>query len=376
MQSYIVDYIRTPFAHYNCVLQATELGAHAINTLMARNPPLSYEDIDDVILGCRNMMRGNIARETALLSGLSVIIPGITVNRSCASGIDAVAVASRQITANEADMIIAGGIECMMTGEDASLSPTFANPELLKKYGALSSPELAECVADEYAISRVDQDKFTLCSLQRAALAQKSGRLAKEMTPIEMSQKGGEALKIDQDARLRKITLRELAQLPTPFRKNGTVTAGNSAAPCNGAAVLLLVSETALKKYDLIPMARVVGAAAAAVPPRIMGIGTVPASLKLMARLGMTISDFDIIEINEDYAAHALASIRCLQLRDDAQHVNPNGGSLAYGYASSATGVRLAGEAAAELQHQGAKRALVTMCAEGGQGIALALEHA
>jgi acetyl-CoA acyltransferase len=259
---------------------------------------------------------------------------------------------------------------------DTTIGWRFVNPLMKEKYGIESMPETAECVADEYNISREDQDAFALRSQQRAGAAQKAGRFTKEITGVSIPQKKGDALLIDKDEQMRPdTTLDGLKKLPTPFKKNGTVTAGNASGLNDGAAALLVVSETALKKYKLKPIARVLGAATAGVPPRIMGIGPAPASLKLMERLNLKISDFDVIELNEAFASQALAVLRSLKLPDDAAHVNPNGGAIALGHPLGASGARLVGTAALELNLRQAKRALATMCIGVGQGIALALER-
>jgi 3-oxoadipyl-CoA thiolase len=399
MNAYIVDYIRTPFGRYGGVLsnvRTDDLGAHVIRALMQRNNTINREDIDDVILGCANQAgedNRNVARMSALLSGLSVIVPGTSINRLCGSSLDALAIAARQIKTGEADVLIAGGVESMTRAPfvmgkaqgafsrqaeifDTTIGWRFVNPVMKEKYGIESMPETAECVADEYGVARDDQDAFAYRSQQRAAAAQKIGRLAKEIAPISIPQKKGDAIVIDKDEQPRPdTTLEALKKLPTPFKKNGTVTAGNSSGINDGAAALLLVSESALKKYKLKPLARVLGCAVAGVPPRIMGIGPAPASIKLMERLKLKISDFDVIELNEAFASQALAVLRSLKLPDDAEHVNPNGGAIALGHPLGASGARLAGTAVLELHARSAKRALATMCIGVGQGIALALER-
>jgi acetyl-CoA acyltransferase len=399
MDAYIADYIRTPFGRYGGVLASVrpdDLGAHVIRELMKRNASLGAEDIDDVIMGCANQAgedNRNVARMSALLSGLSMVVPGVTINRLCGSGLEAVAIAARQIKAGEADVLIAGGTESMTRAPfalpkanaafpraqeiyDTTIGWRFVNPLMKEKYGIESMPETAECVADEYDVSREDQDAFAYQSQQRAAAAQKAGRFAKEIIGVSIPQKKGEALLIDKDEQPRPDTTYEgLKKLPTPFKKNGTVTAGNSSGINDGAAALLVVSERALKKYKLKPIARVLGAATAGVPPRIMGIGPAPASLKLVERLGVKVSDFDVIELNEAFASQALAVLRSLKLPDDASHVNPNGGAIALGHPLGASGARLVGTAALELAQVKGKRALATMCIGVGQGISLALER-
>ncbi len=399
MEAYIVDYIRTPFGRYGGALSGIrpdDLGAHVIKALMQRNSQLGREDIDDVIFGCANQAgedNRNVARMSALLAGLSPIVPGVTINRLCGSGLEAIAIAARQIKAGEADVLIAGGVESMTRAPfampkadaafprmqeiyDTTIGWRFINPLMQEKYGTLSMPETAECVADEYDISREDQDKFALRSQQRAAKAQKAGRFKQEIISISVAQKKGETLIIDKDEQMRPdTTLEGLKKLPTPFKKNGTVTAGNSSGINDGAAALLIASGAAVKKLKLKPVARVLGSAVAGVPPRVMGIGPAPASLKLMERLNLKISDFDVIELNEAFASQALACLRSLKLADDAALVNPNGGAIALGHPLGASGARLAGTAALELGLNKSNRALVTMCIGVGQGIALALER-
>ncbi|MES2905893.1 MAG: 3-oxoadipyl-CoA thiolase [Pseudomonadota bacterium] len=400
MEAYIVDYIRSPFGRYGGALASVrpdDLGAHVIKALMQRNVSLGREDIEDVIFGCANQAgedNRNVARMSALLSGLSVVVPGTTVNRLCGSGLEAVAIAARQIKAGEADVLIAGGTESMtrapfaMPKADAAFPRTqeifdttigwrFVNPKMKEKYGIESMPETAECVADEYNVSREDQDAFALRSQQRADAAHKAGRFRQEISALEIPQKKGAPLVADHDEQMRpSTTLDGLTKLPTPFKKNGTVTAGNASSINDGAAALLIVSEKSLKKYNLKPIARVLGAATAGVPPRVMGIGPAPASLKLMDRLNLKISDFDVIELNEAFASQALAVLRSLKLADNAEHVNPNGGAIALGHPLGASGARLVGTAALELTLRQQKRALATMCIGVGQGIALALERA
>ncbi len=394
--AYIVDYIRTPFGRYGGALSAVrpdDMAAHVIRALMQRTA-LGREDIDEVILGCANQAgedNRNVARMASLLGGLSPVVPAVTVNRLCGSGLDAVAIAARQIKCGEADLIVAGGVESMsrapyVVGKaapafsrdqqmfDTTLGWRFVNPIMERLYGTLSMPETAECVADEYDISRETQDAFALRSQERAAKAQKSGAFAKEIAALEIPVKNG-VQSIADDEQLRATSLEGLAKLPTPFRLNGTVTAGNASSLNDGAAAVLVCSEAALQKYNLTPVARILGAATAGVPPRIMGIGPAPATLKLMERLQLTIKDFDVIELNEAFAAQALAVTRSLKLPDDAAHVNAQGGAIALGHPLGASGARLVGTAARQLQDKGGKYALATMCIGVGQGIALAIER-
>jgi 3-oxoadipyl-CoA thiolase len=363
---------------------------------MARLPSVPATAIDDVIFGCANQAgedNRNVARMSALLAGLPAEVTGTTVNRLCGSGLDALAQAARMIRTGEAEVVIAGGVESMSRAPfvmgkateafsrqaeifDTTIGWRFINPLMKEKYGTDSMPETAENVAEEFQISREDQDAFALRSQLRAAAAQKNGRLDKEIAAVAVPQRKGDPIVVAKDEHPRETTLEKLAKLPTPFRKGGTVTAGNASGVNDGAAALLVASEAALEKYGLKPLARVVGAATAGVPPRIMGIGPVPATRKLMERLALKISDFDIIELNEAFAAQALAVTRQLGLPDDAEHVNPNGGAIALGHPLGMSGARLALTAALELKEQNARRALCTMCIGVGQGISLVLEAA
>lgn len=355
--AYIVDYCRTPFLRRPTRDSSAELASQIIAALVSRNPQLGRESIEDVILGSA-YGGGNVARDAALLAGLSPIVPGATVNRSCASGLEAVACAARKIAAGEAELVLAGGVETAGPSAASAL-----DPGLHDKYGNRSLPETSECVADEYAVSRADQDAYALRSHERAAAAQRDGRLAKE---IFSSQK---------DDLTQAASLRALSQMPTPFRKNGTVTQENRAQEANGAAALLIASEKALETYGFIPLARVAGVATAAVPPRIAGMAAVPAALKLLDRLDVPMDHFDLIELHEASAADSLAALRSLRLADDAAHVNRNGGAIALGHPAGASGVRLAGTAALRLQSGQAQHALVMMGARGGLGLAMALDR-
>ncbi|HXF55967.1 MAG TPA: acetyl-CoA C-acyltransferase, partial [Hyphomicrobiaceae bacterium] len=325
-------------------------------------------------------------------AGLPQEVPGVTVNRLCGSGLEALALAARAIGAGEAEVILAGGVESMSRAPfvmgkateafsrsaeiyDTTIGWRFVNPLMKAAHGVDSMPETAENVAADFQVTRTDQDTFALRSQMRTARAQKSGRLAKEIAPVTIPQRKAEPVVVSQDEHPRETTLEALARLPTPFRKEGgTVTAGNASGVNDGAAALLVASGDALEKYGLKPLARVIGAASAGVPPRIMGIGPVPATRKLMERLDLRIGDFDVIEINEAFAAQALAVLRQLGLPDDAEHVNPNGGAIALGHPLGMSGARLALTAALELAERNARRALCTMCIGVGQGIALALE--
>jgi 3-oxoadipyl-CoA thiolase len=396
-QAYLVSGVRTPIGRYAGALSSVrpdDLGAHVIRELMARHSGVPATAIDDVIFGCANQAgedNRNVARMATLLAGLPTDIPGATINRLCGSGLDALGQAARTIRAGEADVIIAGGVESMSrapfvmgkAGEafsrraeihDTTIGWRFVNPLMEKAYGIDSMPETAENVAEEFQISRADQDAFAVRSQARAAKAQKNGRLAREIAPVTIPQRKGDPVVVARDEHPRETSLEALAKLSTPFRKGGTVTAGNASGVNDGAAALLVASEAAVKRYGLEPLARVVGAATAGVPPRIMGIGPAPSSRKLMERLGLKITDFDVIELNEAFAAQGLAVLRELGLPDDAEHVNPNGGAIALGHPLGMSGARLALTAALELKERQAKRALCTMCIGVGQGISLALE--
>ncbi|MBC00804.1 MAG: 3-oxoadipyl-CoA thiolase [Rhodobacteraceae bacterium] len=398
--AYIVDYIRTPIGRFGGALSAVradDLGAAPIRALMARNAGVDWARVDDVIYGCANQAgedNRNVARMAALLAGLPVEVPGTTVNRLCGSGMDAVIMAARAVRTGEADLMIAGGVESMSRApfvmpkadtafsrkaeiHDTTIGWRFVNPVMKKQYGIDSMPETAENVAADYAIARADQDAFAVRSQERAVAAQENGRLAQEITPVTIPQRKGDPVIVEQDEHPRAgTTVEKLAKLATPFRDGGSVTAGNASGVNDGAAALLIASEEAVKAYGLTPIARVVGGAAAGVPPRVMGIGPVPASRKLMARLGLSISDFDVVELNEAFAAQGLAVLRELGLGDDCAHVNPNGGAIALGHPLGMSGARIVGTAALELSLRGGTRALSTMCIGVGQGIACAIEKA
>jgi acetyl-CoA acyltransferase len=398
--AFIVDYCRTAFGRFGGALSSVrpdDLGAVPIRALVARNKGLDPAAIDEVIYGCANQAgedNRNVARMSALLAGLPVSVPGTTINRLCGSGLDAVAMAARQIKTGEADLIIAGGVESMSRApfvmpkaesafsrhaeiHDTTIGWRFVNPSMRDAYGVDSMPETGENVAEQFGISRADQDAFALRSQHRAVAAQENGRLAREIQAVSIAQKKGEAVVIDKDEHPRAgTTLESLAKLPTPFRKGGTVTAGNASGVNDGAAALLIASSAAVKRFGLTPLARISAGATAGVEPRIMGFGPAPSTQKLMQRLGLMISDFDVIELNEAFASQALAVLRALALPDDAPHVNPNGGAIALGHPLGASGARIAGTAALQLKQMGAKRALATMCIGVGQGISLALEAA
>jgi len=397
--AYLVAGVRTPIGRYGGSLSSVrpdDLGAHVIRELMARVSSVPARAIDDIIFGCANQAgedNRNVARMSALLAGLPTDIPGVTVNRLCGSGLEALSQAARAIRSGEAEVIIAGGVESMSRAPfvmgkateafsrqaeifDTTIGWRFINPRMKEAYGVDSMPETAENVAEEFSVSRADQDAFAYRSQMRAAAAQKNGRLAKEIAPVSIPQRKGDPIIVDKDEHPRETTLEKLAALPTPFRPGGTVTAGNASGVNDGAAALLVASDAAVEKYGLKPLAKVVATATAGVPPRIMGIGPAPATRKLMERLGLKISDFDLIELNEAFAAQALAVTRQLGLPDDAEHVNPNGGAIALGHPLGMSGARLALTAAIELQERKVKRALCTMCIGVGQGISLLLEAA
>jgi len=398
--AFIVDYQRTAIGRFGGALasvRADDLAAAPIRALLARNPGLDPGLIEEVVYGCANQAgedNRNVARMAALLAGLPAATPGVTINRLCGSGLDAVAIAARQIRLGEADLILAGGVESMsrapfvMPKADAAFSRNaeiydttigwrFVNPLMKERFGVDSMPETAENVAAEFQVSRADQDAFALRSQARAVAAQRNGRLAREIAPVTIPRRKGEPLVVREDEHPRAdTTLESLARLPAPFRKGGTVTAGNASGVNDGAAALLIASEAAVKRHGFTPLARVLGGATAGVEPRIMGVGPAPATLKLCGRLRLTPAQFDVIELNEAFAAQALPVLRELGLADDAEHVNPNGGAIALGHPLGASGARLAGTAALELSLRGAKLALATMCIGVGQGIAVAFAAA
>ena len=399
-EAYICDAVRTPFGRYGGVLapvRPDDLAAVPLKALMERNPGVEWSAVDDVILGCANQAgedNRNVARMAALLAGLPDAVPGTTVNRLCGSGMDSIGMAARAIKAGEAELIVAGGVESMTRAPfvmgksdsafsrqaeifDTTIGWRFVNPLMKAKFGIDSMPETAENVAADYAISRADQDAFAVRSQQRAGRAQESGRLAREIVPVSIPRRKGEPMVIAADEHLRPdTTLEALAKLSTPFRKEGgSVTAGNASGVNDGAAAVIVASAEAVKRYGLTPRARVVGTAVAGVPPRVMGIGPAPATQKLLARLGLSIGDVDVIELNEAFAAQGLAVLRMLGLPDDAEHVNPNGGAIALGHPLGASGTRLVASAVMELEDRKATRALCTMCIGVGQGIAMMVER-
>ncbi|MES0808325.1 3-oxoadipyl-CoA thiolase [Roseibium sp. SCPC15] len=394
---FICDYVRTPIGRFGGLLssvRADDLGAIPIEALMERNPDTDWADVDDVFFGCANQAgedNRNVARMSSLLAGLPDTVPGLTLNRLCGSGMDAVMTAARAIKSGEMDLAIAGGVESMSRAPfvmpkaetafsrsteifDTTIGWRFVNPLMKSQYGIDSMPETAENVAEEFSISRQDQDAFALRSQQRAAIAQESGRFAEEIVPVMIPKRKGDPMLVDKDEHPRAgTTLESLAGLKTPFRENGTVTAGNASGVNDGAAALLIASEAAVQKHNLKPIARLVGGATAGVPPRIMGIGPAPATRKLCARLGIAVSEFDVIELNEAFAAQAVAVMRDLGLAEDSENINPNGGAIALGHPLGMSGARITGSAALELKKRGGKLALATMCIGVGQGISVAL---
>ncbi len=398
-EAFICDAIRTPIGRYGGTLaavRADDLAAIPLRALMERQPSVDWAAVDDVILGCANQAgedNRNVARMAVLLSGMGESVPGTTINRLCGSGLDAVAMAARAIKTGDADLIVAGGTESMSRAPfvmgkaetafsrsaeiyDTTIGWRFVNREMKDKFGIDSMPETAENVAEDFNVSREDQDKFALRSQERTQAAQKNGRLAQEITPVEIPQRKGDPIVFDKDEHPRATDLEKLGGLKAFVRKGGTITAGNASGVNDGACALLVASEAAIKKFGLTPISRVVGGAAAGVEPRIMGIGPAPATQKLLDRQGLSISDIDIVELNEAFASQGLAVLRKLGLPDDADHVNPNGGAIALGHPLGMSGARLAQTASLELQARKGKYAVCTMCIGVGQGIALLLERA
>jgi 3-oxoadipyl-CoA thiolase len=398
-EAYLCEGARTPVGRYGGSLSAVrpdDLLAQAMKAALAKAPGLPADKIDEVYAGCANQAgedNRNVARMALLLAGLPDSVPASTVNRLCGSGLDAVGLAARAIKAGEADVVLAGGVESMSRAPfvqgkateafsrnaeiyDTTIGWRFVNPLMKAQYGVDSMPETAENVAEEFQVARADQDAFALRSQTRAAAAQKSGRLAKEIVAVEIRDRKGKVTIVDRDEHPRETSLEKLAALPAPFRKGGSVTAGNASGVNDGAAAIIVASKQAVEKYGLKPLAKISALATAGIAPRIMGYGPVPATQRLLQRLGLKIGDFDVIELNEAFAAQALACMRALGLPDDAAHVNPNGGAIAIGHPLGMSGARLALSAAMEMQETEAKRALATMCIGVGQGIALAMERA
>ena len=398
--AYICDAIRTPIGRYGGTLagiRTDDLAAIPIRALMERNGAVDWGAVDDVVYGCADQAgedNRNVARMALLLAGLPKEVPGSTVNRLCGSSMDAVATAARAIKCGEADLVIAGGVESMsrapfvmgkadsaysrsMKLEDTTMGWRFINPLLKAKYGVDTMPETGEIVAEEFRISRKDQDAFALRSQLRAADAMRAGRLKQEIVAVPIPQKKGDALLFSEDEHPRPdTTLEALAKLKPVVKPEGTITAGNASGINDGACALLLASESAAKRHGLTPKARIVAAAAAGVAPRVMGIGPVPATRKVMTRSGLTIAQMDVIELNEAFASQALAVLRDLSIPEDAPHVNPNGGAIALGHPLGASGARLVTTAMYQLLRTNGRYALCTMCIGVGQGIALILERA
>ncbi|MBA4788807.1 MAG: 3-oxoadipyl-CoA thiolase [Rhizobiales bacterium] len=398
--AYICDFARTPIGRYAGALKdvrADDLAAHPIRVLKDRNPGIDWDAVDDVILGCANQAgedNRDVARMAVLLAGLPVSAPGTTINRLCGSGLDAVGMGARAIMTGDADLIIAGGVESMTRAPfvqgkateafsrqaeiyDTTIGWRFVNPLMKAQYGVDSMPETGENVAADFGISRADQDLFAYRSQQRTKAAQEAGFFAREIAPIEIKGKKGAVVVVDKDEHPRgDTTLEQLAALKTPFRKEGgSVTAGNASGVNDGAGALILASEAAVKRYGLTPRARVVSVVQAGVPPRIMGIGPAPATLKLLEKNKLALDDIDLIELNEAFASQALAVLRQLGLPDDAAHVNPHGGAIALGHPLGMSGARLAMTAVSALEARGGKRAVATMCIGVGQGIAALIER-
>ncbi|HBR97557.1 MAG TPA: 3-oxoadipyl-CoA thiolase [Gammaproteobacteria bacterium] len=397
--AYICDAIRTPIGRYGGALssvRADDLGAIPLRALMARNPDTDWQAVDDIVYGCANQAgedNRNVARMSALLAGLPDTVPGTTLNRLCGSGMDAVGIAARAIKAGETELMIAGGAESMSRAplvmpkadtafsRDAKLYDTtigwrFINPLMREQYGVDSMPETAENVAEQFTVSRDDQDAFAWRSQQRTAAAIARGRFAEEITPVVIPQRRSDDLHISEDEHPRpETTMEQLAKLRAPFRDNGSVTAGNASGVNDGACALLIASDQAIAQHKLTPQARILGMATAGVEPRIMGFGPAPATRKVLQRCGLRLEQMDVIELNEAFAAQALAVLRDLGLGDDAEHVNPNGGAIALGHPLGMSGARLINTATRELHHRQARYALCTMCIGVGQGIAMVLER-
>jgi 3-oxoadipyl-CoA thiolase len=396
---FICDAVRTPIGRYGgglAKVRTDDLAAVPMKELVHRNTKADWEQLDDVFYGCANQAgedNRNVARMALLLAGLPGNVPGVTLNRLCASGLEAVGTAARAIRAGEMEFAIAGGVESMTRAPfvqgkaqeafsrsaeiyDTTIGWRFINPLMKQQYGVDSMPETGENVAEDFQVTRADQDAFALRSQQKAGRAIAEGYFDTEIVPVRVPGRKGESVTVDRDEHPRPdTTLEQLAKLRTPFRNPGTVTAGNASGVNDGAAALIIASEAAVKRHGLTPRARVLGMASAAVPPRIMGIGPVPATQKLMARLGHKIGDYDLIELNEAFASQSLACLRQLGLPDDAEHVNPHGGAIALGHPLGMSGARLALTATHGLHQRDGKRALATMCVGVGQGVSLALER-
>ena len=396
--AFICDAVRTPIGRYGGALASVrpdDLGAIPLRALKERNPGIDWTLVDDVVFGCANQAgedNRNVARMAALLAGLGAEVPGTTINRLCGSGMDAVACAARAIKAGEADFIVAGGVESMSRAPfvmpkadtafsrasavyDTTIGWRFVNQLLKAEYGIDSMPETAENVADEYHVTRADQDRFAATSQRRAAAAQASGRFDAEIVPVSILQKKGDPIIVAHDEHPRETSVEQLGRLKPIVRPDGSVTAGNASGVNDGAAAIIVASAAAVERHGLTPRARVLGCATAGVPPRIMGIGPAPASRKLLDRLGLTIGAIDVVELNEAFASQGLAVLRQLSLPDDGDHINPNGGAIALGHPLGMSGARLVLTATEQLRQTGGKLALCTMCVGVGQGIAMVIER-
>jgi len=397
-EAFICDAVRTPFGRYGGALSSVrpdDLGAVPLRSLMERNAGVDWNAVDDVVFGCANQAgedNRNVGRMSLLLAGLPQEVPGTTVNRLCGSSMDAISIAARAIKTSETSLMLAGGVESMSRApfvqgkateafsrtariEDTTIGWRFVNPLMKSRYGVDSMPETAENVAQEFHVSRADQDAFALRSQQRAAAAIAGGRMAQEIVAVTVAQKRGDPITVATDEHPRATSLESLAKLKGVVRPDGSVTAGNASGVNDGACALILASEAAAARHGLTPRARVVASAVAGVPPRIMGFGPAPATRKVLAVARLTLKAMDVIELNEAFAAQALAVTRDLQLPDDAPHVNPNGGAIALGHPLGASGARLVTTAMYELQRTGGRYALCTMCIGVGQGIALIIER-
>jgi acetyl-CoA acyltransferase len=398
-EAFICDYIRTPIGRYAGSLSSVrpdDLAAVPLKALMERNVGVDWEAVSDVVFGCANQAgedNRNVARMAVLLSGLPSSLTGTTINRLCGSGMDAVITSARAIKSGEAELMIAGGVESMSRApfivpksdiafsrnielHDTTIGWRFVNPLMREKYGVDSMPETGDNVARDFNISREDQDAFAVRSQSKASSAQANGRLSKEITPVVIKQRKGDPITVDKDEHPRSTTVETLAKLGTVNKQNGaTVTAGNASGVNDGAAALVIASEAGARRYGLTPIARIMGGATAGVEPRIMGFGPAPATKKLCVRLGLSVTDFDVIELNEAFASQGIAVLRDLGLSENAEHINPNGGAIALGHPLGMSGARISGTAALQLHLTGEKYALATMCIGVGQGIAVALER-
>jgi len=396
--AFLCEGLRTPIGRFGGALASVrpdDMLADVIHAVINSAPQLDPLAIDDVYIGCANQAgedNRNVARMAVLLAGLPASIPAATLNRLCGSGLDAVGTAARAIASGQASLVVAGGVESMSRAPfvmpkadtafsrraeifDTTIGWRFVNKKMQNAYGIDSMPETAENVATDFGISREDQDRFAMRSQEKAAAAIACGRLDKEIHPVTITQRKKPPVVVSKDEHPRETTFEKLASLPTPFRDNGCVTAGNASGVNDGAAAVLVASEAAIKQYNLTPLARITGMATAGVEPRIMGVGPAPATQKLLTRLDLSISQFDVVELNEAFAAQALAVTRELGLADDAEQVNPNGGAIALGHPLGMSGTRLALTSAIELHEQQKQRALCTMCIGVGQGIALSIER-